>query len=261
MNLGPHALLSGDKPRFTPRVSGDNDSMLAALLAMGEDAIETRGHYGVPERSIMVRSPKDVEGIKTLARDYGQESVLFSDGLNHQMTYLQGRWNGGVNPGSGTVFHESEPEDFYTVLPDGTIFTHTIEFAVFSFPNKQEIFNTVALHLMKQGRPSAIVNSLTDTRKCVYRDGQGGSCAVGCLLTDEEADAIAQAGGNSDDVDSLLSSGLLPERFKTEIDLLIDLQGAHDMADQNNFWPECREALVALAKEKGLQVPEEVKRC
>lgn len=67
--------------------------------------------------------------------------------------------------------------------------------------------------------------------KCKYRGPNGTSCAVGCLLTDEEV------GEGEDSLDSLpiatvlqvQLAGRLPERLKPHAVLLRELQIAHDM--------------------------------
>lgn len=53
----------------------------------------------------------------------------------------------------------------------------------------QEVFDFVVNHLYKQGRPALhnITNHGGDgSVKCAYRSQDGLTCAVGCLLTDEE---------------------------------------------------------------------------
>jgi hypothetical protein len=45
---------------------------------------------------------------------------------------------------------------------------------------KQEIFDTVAIHLIKQGK-----KSVGDDGNCLYRGPEGLKCAVGCLIPDE----------------------------------------------------------------------------
>jgi hypothetical protein len=67
----------------------------------------------------------------------------------------------------------------------------------------QSIFDTVARHFKKQKEQAA------DGVTCVYRTLDGKSCAVGCLLTDEEA-ARAPLGS----VFKLYEDGTLPERLR-----------------------------------------------
>ena len=47
--------------------------------------------------------------------------------------------------------------------------------------NNQEIFDTIAKHLLTQNQ-----KSLDNTGKCVYKSALGLSCAVGCLLKDKD---------------------------------------------------------------------------
>lgn len=54
--------------------------------------------------------------------------------------------------------------------------------------NKQQLFNTVATHLIQQGKPSAIITTSKLGEKdvtCLYRAPDGCRCAVGCLIDDE----------------------------------------------------------------------------
>lgn len=46
--------------------------------------------------------------------------------------------------------------------------------------NKQEIFNTVAQHLLSQNERSM------ENDRCAYRNSAGLKCAVGCLIPDEK---------------------------------------------------------------------------
>lgn len=94
---------------------------------------------------------------------------------------------------------------------------------------------------------------------CAYRDGQGGACFVGLLLSDDEA--IDQDSGKVIDgpVRELHISGRLPERLHVHIALLSDLQWVHDSrANWTHFGdgppnaPLMREELAAIAVRNGL---------
>jgi hypothetical protein len=81
--------------------------------------------------------------------------------------------------------------------------------------NAQEIFDTVAAHLAKQGRPA-----VSDAAGgCAYRGDDGAKCAVGCLILDEEY---------SSKMEGLLISQVAPERLRSFLPLLENLQEAHD---------------------------------
>lgn len=77
----------------------------------------------------------------------------------------------------------------------------------------QEVFDYVAKHLIKQGK-QAVAGS-----NCAYRSPEGLSCAVGCLITDEEYN-VNMEGESS----TLLSTRLGSPFWKTHEGLLIDLQ-------------------------------------
>lgn len=80
----------------------------------------------------------------------------------------------------------------------------------------QEIFDTVARHLIAQG-----AQSITDDGHCRYRADDGKRCAVGCLFTDEEYRPSMEGHG--------VSSVMLPGRLKPHSMLLRDLQRVHDV--------------------------------
>lgn len=84
----------------------------------------------------------------------------------------------------------------------------------------QQIFDTVATHLLKQGKRATNLHGT-----CVYRGEGGTKCAVGCLIADEEYNPKME--GCS--VSVLWREGWLPERLKEHFHLLVDLQGTHDL--------------------------------
>ena len=115
--------------------------------------------------------------------------------------------------------------------------------------SNQEVFNKVLAHLRKQGRAA-----MDDESTCVYRAPNGTSCAVGCLLPDNLYDPRIE--GESVDALVWTRAGDFPaiaaflERF--DIDLLIDLQIAHDrrLADYGvAFWDQ---RMAGIAEEYGL---------
>jgi len=116
--------------------------------------------------------------------------------------------------------------------------------------NAQDIFNTVTVHLFTQGRPAM------KDGQCSYRGDMGTSCAVGCLIPDDEYDpamddlieirSIARRRGMDDffggtSIDGLLKAGLAPEWMRDQHLVLAELQMAHDgcLTDENGeFDPE-----------------------
>ena len=99
----------------------------------------------------------------------------------------------------------------------------------------QEIFDAVARHLLAQGEKAASVDEAGHTF-CRYRTENGRACAVGCLLTDEEAAACE--GCVADDLPMAWT-----RRHST---LLRELQRVHD---QEFAW---RRELAFVAKDFGL---------
>ena len=99
--------------------------------------------------------------------------------------------------------------------------------------DKQEIFDTVATHLLKQNAKSV---SPYDNKRCYYRGKDGLKCAIGCLIPDELYDENLEC----HTVFELLAD--FPDRFDMWLDcsiasLLNDLQRVHD-TDGMNDWPD-----------------------
>lgn len=100
--------------------------------------------------------------------------------------------------------------------------------------SSQEIFDKVAVHLIKQGRPSKTLRDVPGPALCVYRDGKGGSCAVGCLIPDEKYDPDFDMADDSS-VNAMLNSEAFCEALKaggvdpeSQAFLLAELQEFHD---------------------------------
>jgi hypothetical protein len=92
----------------------------------------------------------------------------------------------------------------------------------------QEIFDTVVAHLRKQGVRA------TDANVCRYRTASGLKCAVGCLLTDEEA---RQVEGFSVDGDYFRQH--IPS-CEPHIRLLRRLQSIHDVYEPEQWESQLR---------------------
>jgi len=106
---------------------------------------------------------------------------------------------------------------------------------------RQEVLNTMAAHLLKQG-----VKSLNPDGSCCYLSHEGLKCAVGCLISDDEY--CPEMEGK--DVECL--GDLLPERLRPHLDLISDGQNTHDELPVES-WPS---ELRAIAEEFGLEIPE-----
>lgn len=84
----------------------------------------------------------------------------------------------------------------------------------------QEIFDTVAKHLLTQKRRSKGVNSDAS----MYRGKDGLKCAIGCLITDEEYNKNFE--GRS--IFTLVKEEGHLQRFRKNLSILIELQKVHD---------------------------------
>lgn len=83
----------------------------------------------------------------------------------------------------------------------------------------QQIFDTVARHIMAQGEPA--ISQLTG--KCAYLTPRGHKCAIGCLIPPEDYDAKFEDKGITNPVFNPLI-----RKHRWNVSLLADLQGAHD---------------------------------
>lgn len=86
----------------------------------------------------------------------------------------------------------------------------------------QEIFDTVAIGLRKQGQPA-----VSERGGCLYQADNGNRCAAGLLFNEVELGAALSCGGG---IDSVLCDTDTPFRgfiYKNE-ELIADLQRAHD---------------------------------
>lgn len=93
----------------------------------------------------------------------------------------------------------------------------------------QEIFDKALNGILKQGVPSMMSSGV-----CKYRGPNGTMCAVGLLLTDDEALAMDDVMGAIDD----LPVELVPERLLPHMDLLSAIQCAHDYASSRTPFVE-----------------------
>jgi hypothetical protein len=83
----------------------------------------------------------------------------------------------------------------------------------------QEMFDTVVKHLWTQKAPSVDANG-----NCMYRGIGGFSCAAGCLIPD----ALYSCGLEGCLVSSTRMEGLFSNFTKNQLEILGELQNAHD---------------------------------
>lgn len=86
---------------------------------------------------------------------------------------------------------------------------------------RQEIFNTIADHLLTQLRPAMRIG----TKMCAYRSADGATCAVGCVIPDAY---YAPEMEGTDFLGLLSRYNDLPDYFYNNTRLFVDLQIIHD---------------------------------
>jgi len=90
----------------------------------------------------------------------------------------------------------------------------------------QQVYDTVASHLLAQRKPARI--TLKSIVQCAYRTDQGLKCAIGCLIPDDKYDPKME--GKDIRYLQRVHPDLLP---KVDSKFLTELQMAHD----NTFYP------------------------
>jgi len=85
----------------------------------------------------------------------------------------------------------------------------------------QQVYDTVASHLLAQGKSAKIV--IGSIVQCAYRDDRGFKCAIGCLIPDDKYDPKME--GKNIRYLRRAHPSLLP---KVDSKFLTELQRAHD---------------------------------
>lgn len=115
----PVGIMTADAPRFPVMEQGGNEALKHRLNQAGLRYEETRGHYGGPESSLLVYGPSR-EQMKHLGKQFGQESVIYSEGPKREFIYTAGPNEGTYHEGQGHEHWKPEqgpPEDNWTELP------------------------------------------------------------------------------------------------------------------------------------------------
>jgi hypothetical protein len=99
--------------------SKQNLALIEDLSASGRTPTKVIGQYGNLENSFLVTGISESEALE-LGKKYDQESVLTRRGFIHQ--------DGSVDPAVGVTVHNERPEDFFSIMPDGTMFSVDIVF-------------------------------------------------------------------------------------------------------------------------------------
>lgn len=117
-----YAVLTANLEEYGPPDSPENQrrnaELLAELQSMGAQPIEAEGVYkGTPDGNVYIAFMSEDEA-QALGRKYQQESVLTNRGL----IFMDGTFV-GANHAESVVGPEAEQQDFYTVMPDGTMWS------------------------------------------------------------------------------------------------------------------------------------------
>lgn len=109
-------MISGEAPRFPAQMSG-HQALGEALKQAGIKHEERDGMYGMPEKSYMLYGPSR-EQMYQLGKQFGQESVIFSNGGHHELLYTNGPNAGKFHPAIDHEWFNEPPEDYYTHMPE-----------------------------------------------------------------------------------------------------------------------------------------------
>ena len=116
--------------------------------------------------------------------------------------------------------------------------------------SQKAIFAKVSKHLIKQNAQSR--NPVGD---CVFRNYQGQSCAIGCLIPEDryESSFEGQLLDEDEDVQGALKHviGVNPKKRHMKINLLMDLMNVHD----DSYVADWKHELTMVKDAWGLKGP------
>ena len=100
----------------------------------------------------------------------------------------------------------------------------------------QEIFTKVRNHLLSQNMKSRKYDHVNDEPMCMYRNGAGMMCAVGCLITDAAYDvSLEGVGAHEPEVSQMLINSGIDMNDENTANLVCSLQLMHDNTDVNKW--------------------------
>ena len=101
-----------------------------------------------------------------------------------------------------------------------------------------EIFDFVAAHLLRQGKQSRCASAGSLYHACLYRNTDGTSCAIGCLIKDEFYDPEMEGTQIPDNpmAQAAVAKSIGRKLVGHVTDVLNMLQRVHDN-DQPRHWP------------------------
>jgi len=131
-NQKPHLIMSVENPLFEVSHETNHEDTVNDLRAKGFKVHPLKGKYrGKTENSMLIEnpSPTAAKALMQLAKQTGQESVIYSDGNGgHEYHYTNGENEGKHHKGFGTSIPLEAPEDNFSTMEDGTMFAHSLDF-------------------------------------------------------------------------------------------------------------------------------------
>lgn len=100
---------------------------------------------------------------------------------------------------------------------------------------RQEAFDKVVEHLLKQGKRSAVVTESSMIESCMYRGPNGLKCAIGALIFDEYYSKILEGKA----IDTCATAAIVASGYPGDnlsLSLYASLQLVHDYCDPDG-WP------------------------
>jgi hypothetical protein len=111
----------------------------------------------------------------------------------------------------------------------------------------QEVFDQSVGGVIRQGRQS-METPKGESVRCLYRDPQGGACALGQCIPDSMYDR----GMEDNDAQGVVDGGYMPISLERHLPLLNELQSAHDGGPGNDWLDYFKLAAKDIAHEFGL---------
>ena len=181
----PHILMSAGSPLYHQELKMNNEEVANMLRKKGYNVSEVVGKYGTVQPSLMIHEPPKhaYKHFHELGRKLGEESLIISDGYNHEMHYVNGENAGKHIKGQGTEISSKEPEDFYSTDENGTHFSHNFNFN--ELHNKSNMVKPIAQKMNKsesesrfimcknEGKPHILDNQHSDINLIHYSPKEG----------------------------------------------------------------------------------------
>lgn len=105
----PFVMMSGEEPRYPTKKTG-HEELKKELINRGRGFEEIQGFYGKPERSFVIYDMPMHEA-RQLGKDFGQESVVHSDGKSPILLYTNGEDADKFHPSRGFNTFPAVPTD------------------------------------------------------------------------------------------------------------------------------------------------------